>query len=274
MDQPIIIDNLDALKKRVAATGLGNHFNQQIEEHFAKGIPKFLLSASETMEGRRMDFELDINSKENKGYFNGFKATLHGEAESKVVQWFKSSDRITKEDAYLLLHDQQHPSAIHKTRYNEKGEKYGNWLQIDFTQKTEHGNNLLKRYPEYDLVEKLRDYSFLETSTPEQLLTAASLLADGRSLELTPINQKEHRQVVIRANPDRQTIHILDNAEGKYLFHDPFRTEAARARIQQENIARSAGTDESSSKEKGESLKSSHKPRIFQSGENTKGISM
>lgn len=242
MNQPITIDNLDSLKKRIANTGFGNRFDQQIDQHFAESKTQFRLFTSEAMEKGEMDFELDINSKANKGYFNGYKATLQKVNEQPIAQWFNANDRITINEAFCMLADQTNPRVVHKMFYDENKERYGTWLQIDFTKLTESGNHEMKRFHDkygYNLLEKLDDYAFKQLDSPKQKLVAYNILEQGRELELSPVNQDKYATVVIRANPERKTISILDT-EGKFLSHDQFRTEEAKTRIQQERNSREA----------------------------------
>lgn len=241
MEQPIVIENGEALKKRIAAAGFGNRFDKTIDEALAAGKTEIRPFTSEVIENRRMDFEPEIKIKDNKGYYNGFKGTLHNENGTAVEQWFKASDRITMNEAYILMMDQQHPRAVFKTYYNEASEKYNQWVQLDFTQKTENGNFLTKRYNDYDQVSKLNDYDFVELPSIKQKATAASLMSEGRQIEVTPVNQNNHKLVNIIANPERNTFTFLDS-ERNPLSHDQFRTEEARQRIQQEKSTRQSSS--------------------------------
>lgn len=233
MEQPIVIDNIETLKKRIAAAGFGNRFDKTIDEALAAGEKEIRPFTSEVIENRRMDFELEIKTKDGKGYFNGFKGTLHNEDGTTVAQWFKASDRISMNEAFILMMDQKNPRAILKTYYNDAGERYNQWVQIDFTQKTKSGNYLTKRHNDFDQVSKLNDYSFVGLSSISQKASAASLMSEGREIEVTPVNQTNTNVVFMRANPERHTFTFL-NSKGDPLSHDQFRTEEARQRIQQE----------------------------------------
>lgn len=237
MEQAIVIDNVDTVKKRVGNTGFGNRFDNDIDQALAAGKTEMRFFTSEVIENKKMDFEPEIKVNESKGYYNGYKATLHNEDGTTVEHWFKASDRITINEAYILMMDQQHPRAVYKTYYDEKGEKYGQWLQFDFTQKTENGNYLTKRFNDYDLVGKLNDFAFVGLSSEKQRITAAAYMAEGREIAVTPVNQENYPQVFVRANPERGTITIMDEG-GKPLYHDQFRTEEARQRVQQEKNTR------------------------------------
>lgn len=237
MEQAIVIENMDALKKRIGNVGFGDRFNKEIDEALAGGKTEIHLFTSEVIENKRMDFAPEIKINESKGYYNGFKGTLYNEDGTTVEQWFKASDRITMNEAYILMMDQQHPRAVLKTYYDETGDRYGQWIQLDFTQKTDSGNHLTKRFGDYDLAGKLNDFAFVELSSGKQKITAAAYMTEGREIELTPANQEQHKVVYMRANPERNTVTFLDTA-GKPLYHDQFRTEEARQRIQQEKNTR------------------------------------
>lgn len=297
MEQAIAIENLDALKKRIFNTGFGDRFDKAIDEALAAGITDIRLSTSEVIENKRMYLDPEIKVKENKGYYNGFKATLHNEDGTITEQWFKASDRIMMNEAYILMMDQQHPRAILKTYYDEVGEKYNQWIQLDFTQKTDSGNFLTKRYNDFDQLAKLNDYDFEGLSSTKQKLTAISYMTEGREIELTPVNQEHHQLVYMRANPERNTFTFL-STERKPLYHDQFRTEEARQRIQQEKNTRQSGvsfaknttTDtatgvDTPSQETSDSLKKKNRnesdsmnpgkrPRVVQKDENNKGKSL
>ena len=231
--EPIQIENLDAVTKRISNAGFSSSIVSAVSEGLAAGQTEIRPFVSEIIENKRMDFEPEIKIKENKGYYNGFKATFYNEDGSTVNQWFKAADRITINEAFILMMDQQHPRAVHKTYYNDKGEKYGQWIQLDFSQKTESGNYLLKRHGDFDQVAKLEDYNFLELDSEKQKITAATYMAEGREIELTPANQETYPKVYVRANPERNTFTFMDG-NGTLLYHDQFRTQVARERIQQE----------------------------------------
>lgn len=295
MEQPIVIENSDKLKKRIGDAGFGDRFNKSIDEALAAGKTEIRLFTSEVIENKKMDFAPEINVKEGKGYFNGFKGTLHNGDGTSVEQWFKASDRITMNESYILMMDQKHPRAVHKTYYDEKGEKYGQWIQLDFTQKTESGNHLTKRFGDYDLAGKLNDFAFEGLFSDKQKITAATYMAEGREVAVTPVTQKNYSEVFIRANPERNTITILDS-DGKPLYHDQFRTDEARQRIQQERNTRessvsfvkstkqqnTSATDTPSQEkaypvkkknkpESPDAVKPNKKPRVVQEGQNKKG---
>ena len=230
--EPIQIENLDEVIKKISRAGFGSDIAQAVTEGLASGQSEIRPSASEVIENKRMDFELEIKIKDNKGYYNGFKATFYNENGTTVGQWFKATNRVTVNESYLLMMDQQHPRAVHKTFYDDAGQKYGTWMQLDFSQKTDTGNHLTKWYGDYDLVEKLNDYEFQELNSERQKITAASYMAEGREITLTPVNQEKHSLVSIRANPERGTITIMD-LDNNPLVHDQFRSQAARERVQQ-----------------------------------------
>ncbi|MBX2924729.1 MAG: hypothetical protein KF746_21180 [Chitinophagaceae bacterium] len=295
MEQPIVIENSETLKKIISTVGFGNRFDKEIDDALAAGKKEIRPFTSEVIENRRMDFEPEIKIKDTKGYFNGFKGTLHNEDGTTVEQWFKASDRININEAFILMMDQKHPRAILKTYYDEKGDKYNQWLQLDFTQKTESGNYLTKRHKDFDQVSKLSDYDFVGLSSVKQRATAAALMSEGRQIEVTPVNQAKHKSINIIANPERNTYTFLD-VEGKPLSHDQFRTEEARQRIQQEknnmpssvSFVKDGGSptpDESSQEnsnqvkkknnpEPAEQLRSNKKQRIVQESEPRKSKSI
>lgn len=294
MEQPIVIENSETLKKIISAVGFGNRFDKEIDDALAAGKKEIRPFTSEVIENRRMDFEPEIKIKDTKGYFNGFKGTLHNEDGTTVEQWFKASDRININEAFILMVDQKHPRAILKTYYDEKGDKYNQWLQLDFTQKTESGNYLTKRHKDFDQVSKLSDYDFVGLSSVKQRATAAALMSEGRQIEVTPVNQTKHKSINIIANPERNTYTFLD-VEGKPLSHDQFRTEEARQRIQQGKnnmpstvsfvkdgesptppISSQENADpvkKNNSPEHADAVKSNRRQRIVQDSEPKKGMS-
>ncbi|WP_300601916.1 hypothetical protein [Niabella sp.] len=291
------IENADALKSRIGNVGFGNRFDKEIDEALAAGSAEIRPFTSEVIENRRMDFEPEIKIKDNKGYYNGFKATFYNEDGTTVTQWFKAADRVTINEAYILMVDQQHPRAVHKTYYNEAGEKYGQWVQLDFSQRTESGNYLTKRYGDFDQVAKLNDYAFVELASEKQKITAAAHLADGREIALTPVNQEKYSQIFVRANPERGTFTFTD-VEGKLLYHDQFRTPEALERILQDKNTRQASvsfvrnqgngvipgknsveqdkseTQKKNSVPESETLKPNKTPRVVQDGGQQRGKSI
>lgn len=240
--EPIQIENLEDLKKRISNAGFSKDVIQSIEDGLAAGQTEIRPFVSEVIENKRMDFEPEIKIKDAKGYYNGFKSTFYNEDGTTVSQWFKASDRITVNEAYILLMDQQHPRAVLKTYYNDQSEKYGQWVQLDFSQKTEAGNFLTKRFNDYDLAAKLNDFEFTELKSDNQKLAAAAFMAEGREIQVSPVNQEKYNVVFMRANPERNTVTFMDQ-ERNPLYHDQFRTQAARERAQQAKNTRQANVN-------------------------------
>lgn len=237
-----IIENIESVKNRIDKAGFGNRFDKEIDEAVAAGKTEICPFSSEVIENKRMDFEPEIKIKDNKAYYNGFKATFYNDDGTTVSQWFKAADRVSINEAYILMMDQQQPRAVHKTYFDDQSQKYGAWIQLDFNQKTDSGNHLTKRYGDFDQVAKLSDFAFVELSSEKQKISAAAYLSEGREITLTPVNQEKYSQIFVRANPERGTFTFMD-ADGKLLYHDQFRTQEARERIQQEKNTRQANVN-------------------------------
>lgn len=245
MDTPIIIENLDDLKKRIYKAGFGDTLDAQIEEGFKNGLSKLEIKTSETAEQSKMEYIVEINTDKNKAYFNGFRATIHQEGKDPLSHWFRAEDKITKDDAYIMMMDRDDPRAVHKTLYDKENKPYGVWLQINFKQETPGGNNEVHRYHDkfgYNLLDKLNDYAFAGLETAKQKLAAYNIIQKGLELELTPLNNGQYQKVIIKANPARKSITIMDT-EGKYLSHDQFRTPEALERIQQQRASNTTRVD-------------------------------
>lgn len=60
MEQAIVIENIDALKKRIGNAGFGDRFNKEIDEALAGGKTEIRLFTSEVIENKRMDFAPEI----------------------------------------------------------------------------------------------------------------------------------------------------------------------------------------------------------------------
>ncbi|WP_341836821.1 hypothetical protein WJU16_02875 [Chitinophaga pollutisoli] len=117
-------------------------------------------------------------------------------------------------------------------------EKVAVWLYIDFPaeSKTVHNNMHLKRIkdPNNFLVNKYRDYTWTENMSKNEFWDDIKALQRGESITIET-NSADAPLIVISANPEYKTIHILDADSGLPLDHSQFRTDLAQERISQKS---------------------------------------
>ncbi|UPK68020.1 hypothetical protein [Chitinophaga filiformis] len=225
------IERLDTVKAQVHDAGWGHQFDAEIDRRFAAGETRFKLMGEAPIEDRhKLTAELEFSLGGNSAYYNGMKTTLYKDgATTGVTQFFPYYDKITVTEAANLLVDQENPRAVYKHYYDDNSQRYGTWLQLDFNQKTENDNHVVKTFHDnygFKPVAKLEEYAFVELSTPEKRREAVRIMEQGAEIIVTPVNNKEYDMVRVNANPERRGYAIRD-MEGNFLTHQQFRTAEA-----------------------------------------------
>jgi hypothetical protein len=246
-----VIENVELVKQKIKFAGFGEYFNKEIDTRIAAGATEFKLITQRDVEKGNMLYELEVNIKDKKAYYNGFAGTLTDKSTGESVrQWFPSKDNVTSREAVQLLWDKEMPRAVHKQYFDDQGERYGTWLQLNFNELTESGNHKMMRYSDkfgFNLENKLNDFTFQELSDSAKVKEMVKIMEKGGEAVVTPSDTSRYSNVYISANPEKGTINIVDE-KGKYLPHDLFRTEEARQQAAEkreaylrENIPPSAG---------------------------------
>ena len=149
------IENLKDLKELLFYRGIGEKFNNRLEEQIKSGKPEFFLEDvvgihnDET--GYRLHFKRDKDPAKDKVYWNSFDVGLFkidGEPGQVREHNFRVDSQVTAMEAYRML---RHGLlvAVNKNLFNKEGNQYNTWLSVDIKgEKDQYGNYPVKSYHE------------------------------------------------------------------------------------------------------------------------------
>jgi len=234
------MDSVERAQNDVFYSGFGKQFHNDIAKMTQLPSGKYGIEHIENLGRAEAKHDLEFGVRDGQVYYNGQRVTLtDNNTKEAVSQWFPANLRVTKIEGQQLLWDTQVPRAVEKTYVtfndqaatpDEKRVENTVWLQLDFKNKTKHGNFVVRESPAFDMVEKLGDFVFSpQLRMPSDMGKAIDIMKKGGEYEIAA--QDNLPTVYISANPTRGTYHIRD-AEGTLLQHDQFRTEAAQQAAQ------------------------------------------
>ncbi|OMP80095.1 hypothetical protein [[Flexibacter] sp. ATCC 35208] len=228
----ISAENIKKVKNQVAEAGWGNRFDTAIDEFVKSGESKIKLPGSETIDGKhQLNAELDFSIGKDILYYNGWKGTLTKEGEENSrSQFFPYYDKISMGEGANLLIDGDNPRAVYKNHfYDESGNRYGAWLKVDFSQKTESGNHVVQRFNDkygFNPYEVIQDYAIVGFNVYETRKGAIMAMQQGAEIIVQPVNRENYDTVRMSANPEKRSF-AFRSMDGKFLYHDQFRTKEA-----------------------------------------------
>jgi hypothetical protein len=206
--------NTHALQETLQRMGFPD-LMEKVQEKINQGQSQFTVPVSHFMNDRiRMDYKVAIINDGNGGYqVRGFEASLHDSRKPMDIKarFFEQgqSNGIDNVQAYHLL-------------AGRSLERNGKWSQLDFTDRDENGNYVLKDYrtgPEYDLKEKLELLPIKDLGFDGKLKLVEGLKA-GERHEVTFVLDGNEKKFFIEANPQFRTVTLYDEHSKKITFNN------------------------------------------------------
>ncbi len=206
--------NFEYLSDQIKFTGFDEALQDKLKEAILKGEPEFKLNHSTQYGEDVVNAALHFSkSKESDMYFfNSYRLTLEKAAASEKLEqtiYINKSGNITLKEAYNMLDTR----AVNKNIANKEGVVSNEWLQLDFTQKTDSGNFKMRRYHQnygYDLEKILNQYPIRELGHPDYKTNLIDSLKKGNlqvaTFQINGVDTKYR----IEANPRFKTINIYD----------------------------------------------------------------
>jgi hypothetical protein len=208
-------ENLAFLTRTIKYLGFGENspLNREMEEQMSKRVKEFQLQTEIFYEDCRAEAKLLFlrSDVSERYYLRNYEASVHYNHEQKpdrkqTIFVFKGKG-FTFKEAFNLLEGR----AVFKKLANSDDISYEAWSQLDFSQKTLHGNYKIKEYKDsygYDLVKALEIYPIVELQD-EKL--KANLIRSLQRGNLHPVHftkNKKQETVFIEANPKSRLINI------------------------------------------------------------------
>lgn len=203
-------DNIKHLQSGMFYLGFTDKYNEEIAAKMKTNEPSFTISP----ETPAANFEIEFKRGEGQEWMNiaGHRATLN-EAPDKTQYFsvFKNKGTTAREAVNLL-----EGRAVQKTRWNDEGEKYEVWQQLDFSKKTERGNyetNSFSQKYGFNIEASFKQIDFAKPM-PEWTLGA---IKKGDEITGIVTIDKTETEVKLIANPAYRVIEG-QSADGTRLF--------------------------------------------------------
>jgi hypothetical protein len=202
-----------ALQDSLRRMGFPELFDRVLEK-IGEGHGQFSIPVSHFLDDQiRMDYKVAVAIDGNGRYqTRGFEASLHDRRKPADVkaQFFNGGrlDAINAIEAYHLLS-------------GRSLEKDGKWCQLDFNDRDEKGNYLLKDYrtgQDYDLKQKLELLPIKDNGFDNRQKLVDCLKA-GERKETTLVLDGKEVKIFIEANPQFRTLTIYDEHAKKIAMN-------------------------------------------------------
>lgn len=216
------MENLKYLQDNIKYTGFGESLYPELEKNIQGKKDEFQLHFSTQVNSRPFDAVLHFRKSNSSDmyFFNRYVASIERANGEKLEQSFpiNKGKGVTAKEAYNLLQGR----SVKKELTNAKGETYQAWMQLDFANKDEKGNYLIKKYNEnygYNLREAVDKFPILELDGAEKEKDLLHSLEKGNAQMASVTVQGEQMKIFLEANPQYKTVNVYDE-HFKMLKHE------------------------------------------------------
>lgn len=206
--------NFEYLKDNLKYAGFGEGLAGALKEQMKSGAPAFHLSFDSEINKKAFSAVLSFRKSE-KGdmyFFNSYHATLtrsNGEMKDQAF-YLNKGKGITAKEAFNLLEGR----AVYKELETKDGQKYGAWLQIDFSKRDKNNNHELKQYHEaygFDLKEALAKLPIRDMKEPDLRDILLSSLKKGNLQAVAFEKEGGAVRMFVEAAPQYKTVNMYDS---------------------------------------------------------------
>jgi len=187
--------NYEYLTEQLKRTGFEDTLNEELRKNMEKQNPEFTLNMQKDYGTDNIKAALHFKKSDESDmfFFNRYDMELKKENGDTTRQTFYPDKNITLKEGYNLLDGR----AVHKTLTSKEHEKYTAWLQLDFKNTTQSGNNQFKQYHQnygFDLEQTLAKYPIKELQNEKFKESLVRSLERGNLQSATfQINGKEEK---------------------------------------------------------------------------------
>ena len=207
--------NLDYLKEGLKYLGFGEGLNEKLTENIKQQKEQFQLKTVNEYGPDKVNYVLDFKKGDQSDmyFFNKYTATFkpNDNSEEKSQSFFpKKNTGVTAKEAYNLLNGR----AVNKDLTNQEGQPYNAWLQLDWSQKDNHGNHKFKMIHQaygYDLEKELMKHPIRELGDPATKERLIQSLERGNLHQVTFQKADREDKMFIEANPQFKTLNVYDD---------------------------------------------------------------
>lgn len=245
------MENLQFLKDNIKYTGFGEALYPELEKNIQVKKEEFQLHFTTQVNNRPFDAVLHFRKSNTSDmyFFNRYAASVERANGEKVEQSFPISKGkgVTAKEAYNLLQGR----AVKKELTNSKGESYQAWMQLDFDNKDDKGNYLIKKYNDnygYDLRDSVGKFPVLELDAGEKEKDLLRSLEKGNAQMVSVDVNGEQKKIFLEANPQYKTVNVYDE-HFKMMKHEELQmVQRPIAQSQEQAVSEPKNTQQQSEK--------------------------
>lgn len=216
--------NFEYLKDGLKYLGFGEGLNNKLAEELASGKPEFQINTQNEYGRDKVGYKLDFRKSDQSDmyFFNKYSASFKPEgndSEKSQTFYIKKNSGITAKEAYNLLNGR----SVNKDLTNAEGQPYNAWMQIDFKQQDDKGNNKIKMYSQgygYDLDKELSKHPIKELNEPTTKERLMQSLERGNLHQVTFVRGDREDKMFIEANPQFKTLNVFDDKLKKVFIEN------------------------------------------------------
>ena len=207
--------NVKYLKDTLKFMGFGLQLWDALEAHIRDEQPEFSLVHQQVFNQDLLTATLYFR-KETSGdryYFNQYEAILqYAQGPVREISqtfYLNRGQGITLKEAFNLLEGR----AVHKNLFDQEGNQYQAWFQLNKKERDDSGNYLLKQFHQqygYDLEKALEKLPILEMEEPAQREALIRSLQKGNLQVVSMGEWGRTERMFIQANPQYKSITIFN----------------------------------------------------------------
>ncbi|HEV7333100.1 MAG TPA: hypothetical protein VGN63_18845 [Flavisolibacter sp.] len=241
--------NLEYLKDNLRYMGFGDKLFPQLQKELEKGAPDFQLRMETEMNKKPFAAVLNFRKSDNSElyFFNSYHASLQ-RSNGKVADqafYLNKGKGVTAKEAYNLLEGR----AVYKELENKEGQKYGAWLQLDFSKRDKHNNHEVKQYHNaygFKLEDALQRFPIRELKEPDLKDILLQSLQKGNLQAVGFEREGNIQRMFVEADPKFKSVNIYDSNLKRVPGRD---LELYHVKGHGEGIGQDAGKEISQKKE-------------------------
>jgi hypothetical protein len=255
--------NLDYLKEGLKYLGFGEGLNEKLTENIKQQKEQFQLKTVNEYGPDKVNYVLDFKKGDQSDmyFFNKYTATFKAnETSDEKSQAFypKKNSGVTAKEAYNLLNGR----AVNKDLTNQEGQPYNAWLQLDWSQKDNHGNHKFKMIHQaygYDLEKELMKHPIRELGDPATKERLIQSLERGNLHQVTFQKIDREDKMFIEANPQFKTLNVYDDKLKKVFIevsnkHHVPDSDPMKKQPDQQKESEAPGKKQEQKKEQGQEI--------------------
>ena len=228
--------NYEYLTEQLKRTGFEDTLNEELRKNMEKQNPEFTLNMQKDYGTDNVKAALHFKKSDESDmfFFNRYDMELKKENGDTAKQTFYPDKNITLKEGYNLLDGR----AVHKTLTSKEHEKYTAWLQLDFKNATQSGNNQFKQFHQnygFDLEQTLSKYPIKELENEKYKESLIRSLERGNLQSATFLINGKEEKIFLTPNVAFKSLSAFNDKMQKIKLSDLLQNQKQQQSSKQEN---------------------------------------